>query len=108
MNALTAAPLTAAEARDLTDRIRGAAVQLHDLLLEAYSRGAWSALGSGVTGQVTSMCVYDDGDGPMLYVGGTFTSAGGVTSNRIARWDGAAWFAVGDGAGLQGATPGTK
>lgn len=45
MTALTVQPLTPLEARELTDRIRGAAVQLHDLLLEAYARGAWSALG---------------------------------------------------------------
>ncbi len=77
------------------------------LNIARWDGSAWSALGSGVTGQVTSMCVYDDGGGPALYVGGQFTSAGGVTSNRIARWDGATWFAVGDGTGLQGATPGT-
>lgn len=41
----TTAPLTVAEARALTDRIRGAAETLSALLLEAYSRGAWTALG---------------------------------------------------------------
>jgi CRISPR/Cas system CSM-associated protein Csm2 small subunit len=40
-----ALPLTPFEARELTDRIRGAAVQMHDLLMEAYARGAWKALG---------------------------------------------------------------
>jgi hypothetical protein len=43
----TARPFTAVEAREITDRIRGAATRLHDLLLEAYARGAWKALGYG-------------------------------------------------------------
>lgn len=37
--------LTPGEARELTDRIRTAAESLSSLLLEAYSRGAWAALG---------------------------------------------------------------
>ncbi len=41
----TTRPLTAGEARDLTDRIRGAAEKLSSLLQEAYDRGAWAALG---------------------------------------------------------------
>jgi hypothetical protein len=41
----TTRPLTAPEARELTDRIRGTAEKLHSLLQEAYDRGAWSALG---------------------------------------------------------------
>ena len=32
-----------------------------------------------------------------LYVGGNFTTAGGVTVNNIAKWDGTAWFALGTG-----------
>jgi len=56
---------------------------------------AWSALtgpsGTGASSWVSSLGVYDDGTGPGLYVGGDFISAGGVTANRVARWDGAAW-----------------
>jgi len=33
----------------------------------------------------------------MLYAGGSFTTAGGVTVNRIAKWDGTAWSALGTG-----------
>src|SRR5690606_34199989 len=44
-----------------------------------------------------SLAVYDDGSGPALYVGGFFTTAGGVPANRIARWDGQNWSAVGVG-----------
>ncbi len=32
-----------------------------------------------------------------VYVGGDFTSAGGASVNRIARWDGANWHALGTG-----------
>lgn len=31
------------------------------------------------------------------YAGGDFTTAGGVTANRIARWDGLAWSALDSG-----------
>jgi hypothetical protein len=35
--------------------------------------------------------------GTTLYAGGGFTTAGGVTANRIAAWDGSAWSALGSG-----------
>ena len=41
--------------------------------------------------------MYDDGGGPALYAGGFFTTAGGVSANRIARWDGSIWSALGSG-----------
>ncbi len=36
-------------------------------------------------------------DGADVYVGGSFTTAGGMTLNRIARWDGFAWQTLGPG-----------
>lgn len=50
----------------------------------------WSPLGSGTNGVVRSLKAFDDGSsaGPALYVGGSFTLAGGVTGTRgIAKWD---------------------
>src|SRR6185436_7663584 len=35
--------------------------------------------------------------GNTLFAGGIFTTAGGVSANRIARWDGSTWSAVGSG-----------
>jgi hypothetical protein len=32
-----------------------------------------------------------------LYAGGQFTTAGGVVTNRIARWDGSQWHPLGSG-----------
>jgi len=60
---------------------------------------AWSALsgpsGNGTGGApVRTLAVYDDGGGPALYAGGAFTTAGGVTVNRVAKWDGGAWSAL--------------
>ncbi len=57
----------------------------------------------GTSQVVRSMIVFDDGSGPALYIGGPFTTAGGVTVNSIARWDGAAFSALGSGVG--GPTP---
>ncbi len=56
----------------------------------------WSALGIGCNGTVSSLLVHDDGlgSGPALYAGGAFTTAGGVSVNRIARWDGSTWSAL--------------
>jgi hypothetical protein len=52
---------------------------------------------NGIGGSTANaLCVYDDGSGSALYVGGQFTSAGGVAANRIAKWNGA-WSAVGNG-----------
>jgi hypothetical protein len=59
---------------------------------------SWSGLtgsgGVGVNGQVRALTVFDDGTGPALYVGGDFTTAGGVTVDRIAKWDGSNWSAL--------------
>ncbi|MBI1939423.1 MAG: T9SS type A sorting domain-containing protein [Ignavibacteriales bacterium] len=63
---------------------------------------SWSSLTStnGVNGvsssvnpQVLSLAIL----GNELYVGGLFTSAGGITANNIARWNGSNWSAVGNG-----------
>jgi hypothetical protein len=59
----------------------------------------WSALGSGVNNLVASLAVFDDGSGsgPALYAGGIFINAGGIAANRIAKWDGQNWSALGSG-----------
>ena len=66
---------------------------------------AWQSLGTGMNGYVASLTTWDpDGAGPLpaqLVAGGAFTTAGGVTVNRIARWDGSAWRTL--GLGLDGA-----
>ncbi len=64
-----------------------------------WNGSAWAALGPGLTappfaGQVFALTL----NGAELYAGGDFTAAGGVTVNRVARWDGSAWTALGTGA----------
>lgn len=58
----------------------------------------WSNLtgpsGEGTDGQVNALTVFDDGTGPALYAGGNFTTAGGISTNGVARWDGTAWSAL--------------
>jgi len=55
----------------------------------------WSALagpsGTGTDAVVIALTVFDDGGGPALYAGGSFTTAGGVEVNHVARWDGSGW-----------------
>src|SRR5262249_41806501 len=53
---------------------------------------------------VECLAVFDDGSGPALYAGGHFTTAGGVLTNGIAKWDGAAWSALGDGLAISSHT----
>jgi hypothetical protein len=59
----------------------------------------WSALGAGTDDTINTLAVFDDGEpgSPALYAGGGFTSAGIVSANRIARWDGSDWSAPGSG-----------
>jgi hypothetical protein len=65
----------------------------------------WSGLGKGVTGDTTlsefifDATYFDDGrgDGPVLFVTGLFTHAGGIPASNIARWDGNRWEALGSG-----------
>ena len=41
-----------------------------------------------------ALIVFDDGHGPALFVGGRFSSAGGLSAGGIVRWDGRAWSAL--------------
>jgi hypothetical protein len=62
---------------------------------------AWSPLGTGMgvtySGYppVSALAV----SGSDLYAAGTFTNAGGIAANYIAKWDGSAWSPLGSGMG---------
>jgi len=61
---------------------------------------AWSPVGVGVGGslpEVHALAVFDDGSGPALYAGGSFTTAGGNAASHIARWNGSSWSPLGGG-----------
>jgi trimeric autotransporter adhesin len=46
-------------------------------------------------GEVRALKWHDDGSGPALYAAGTFNRIGGVSDQRLARWDGQQWSQVG-------------
>ena len=55
---------------------------------------AWNALGSGLGATTFAIAI----SGTDVYAGGSFTSAGGVSgADRIAKWDGNVWQALGSG-----------
>jgi hypothetical protein len=62
---------------------------------------AWEPnfFGPGLDNNVIAAVVWDDGNGPALYVGGLFFSAGKYAANGIARWDGSEWSALDGPAG---------
>lgn len=61
-----------------------------------FSDENWISLGGlpGANGTVRAAAT--DGSGN-LYVGGDFTAVGGVSANRVARWNGSGWAALGTG-----------
>lgn len=60
--------------------------------VRSWNGSAWTTLGA-VVGEVKAMAVHNG----QLVVAGTLTSAGGVAVNRIARFDGTTWSALGTG-----------
>jgi hypothetical protein len=53
----------------------------------------WSALGSGVNGNINSITIFN---GNIIAAGG-FTQAGGISSLNIAQWNGTNWSPLGNG-----------
>lgn len=56
----------------------------------------WQKMGVGANNIVWCVAVAPNGD---IYVGGAFTSIGGVACNRVAKWSSGAWSALGSGLG---------
>lgn len=72
--------------------------------LSASAAEMWSAFGIGTNGTPAALAVLPNGAGGSdLVAGGSFVTAGGVTVNRIARWDSTAaagagaWMPMGTG-----------
>jgi len=62
--------------------------------------GGWSALGTGMNGFVAAISLARVSGELVLYAGGDFTLAGSVfPANRVAKWNGTAWSALGAGVG---------
>ncbi|MFI4916380.1 MAG: GC-type dockerin domain-anchored protein [Phycisphaerales bacterium JB060] len=60
-----------------------------------WAEGVFSLRGTDTP--VWDAVVWDDGHGEALYVGGFFTIAGDTAARAVARFDGQAWSALGDG-----------
>ncbi len=56
-----------------------------------WSSGTWSALGSGCDARVLAIAELPNGE---VVVGGMFSLAGGIATESLATWDGAAWHAA--------------
>ncbi len=81
--------------------------------LARWNGSQWTPVGGGValpggTPAVFALKVFDDGNGPRLYVGGAFSLVGNVATNCFARWDGQNWTAFGSGLVLPGGAPGVS
>jgi hypothetical protein len=57
--------------------------------LARWNGAAWSGIAGGLAGEARALALFDDtgyGVPPVLFVGGDFTSAGGVATHSLARW----------------------
>jgi hypothetical protein len=63
-----------------------------------WNGSTWSGMSGGVGwgGSVNALAVYDEGNGPVLFVGGLFSfpDGSGAYSNYVARWTGKEWSFV--------------
>jgi hypothetical protein len=64
-----------------------------------WNGSAWNALGKGLDTPnsfyyVNALALASNGD---LYVGGLFSTVGGIAANSVARWNGSTWNALGAG-----------
>jgi len=59
----------------------------------SYNFVPWSALNSGLDGPANALVKTSNA----LYVGGYFSTAGGVAVSNIAKWNGSSWSSVGQG-----------
>jgi hypothetical protein len=62
-----------------------------------FDGSVWSAVDTGMQGQIGRFAIFDDGSGDALYAVGSF-SIGGVPG-QVARLDGSSWTVIGDGLG---------
>lgn len=65
--------------------------------IAAWDGATWRPLGMGTNAWVNALEVYHDANGPGLFAGGGFGTAGGNPVGGIARWDGTSWSPVGNG-----------
>ncbi|MBL8860168.1 MAG: hypothetical protein JNL28_16780 [Planctomycetes bacterium] len=57
----------------------------------------WTIIGDAFDVEPHWLCAFDDGTGPTVYAFGLFTMVGATPIASAAKWDGAAWVAMGSG-----------
>jgi hypothetical protein len=62
-----------------------------------FSDADWVSMNPSVRGTNGTVLAMAMDVGGVLYVGGSFSVAGGVAANNIARWSGSEWFSLGSG-----------
>jgi trimeric autotransporter adhesin len=62
-----------------------------------WNGSAWSGLGSGLSGSVYELVVWDSPTGQVLAAGGSFSNAGGAPARKLAAWNGSSWSPIGGG-----------
>jgi len=87
-----------------TNIIEGVAVNVTVNCIAKWDGANWSKMGGGVNGAVNAIYAVDTNN---IYVGGNFSTASNVTGgggatvnvtvNKIAKWDGSNWTALGGG-----------
>jgi hypothetical protein len=71
-----------------------ASVTGYNIIRRDLATGVWSAPATTANGDIFAMKLAPDGS---LYVVGDFTTIGGTSANRVARWNGSTWTALGTG-----------
>jgi hypothetical protein len=71
-----------------------ASVTGYNIIRRDLSTGTWSAPATTANGDIFAMKLAPDGT---LYAVGDFTTIGGTSANRVARWNGSTWTALGTG-----------
>ncbi len=81
-----------------SDASEGGWVARYDGLAMELLAHATGTLPTSATTGVYALAIFDDGSGPALHVGGTFTDIDGVAASGIARRTGSGWAPLGLGA----------
>jgi hypothetical protein len=87
--------ITNEQGAQLTDQ---KSIATSDYILQRSALGNWAAMGTGGAGASLGVQAFAQAADGSLYVGGDFTSMGGVANTgNIAKWDGSAWSALTSG-----------
>ncbi len=76
-------------------------VSVGHLAVARWTNGAWQVLGGPAnSNSLTGVAALDSGGGPKVCVCGSISSLGGTSVDRVARWNGSAWEALGTPPGV--------